>query len=89
MKHKDVIEVYNNIISQIQNKIGKKVKISYPNRKGIPVTTDYEVTINRINALIDRRNKLMGVQCMEIADIVGIIIKTYVAIAVIVIILNI
>ena len=60
MKHKDVIEVYNNIISQIQNNLGKKVKISYPNRKGIPVITDYEVSIHRLNALINRRNKLMG-----------------------------
>ena len=61
MQHKEVVETYNSLIRQITNKIGKKVKISYPNRKGIPVTTDYEVTINRINALIDRRNKLMGV----------------------------
>ena len=60
MKHKDVIDIYNNIISQIQSKIGKKVKISYPNRNGIPVVTDYEVTIRRVNALIDRKNKLMG-----------------------------
>ena len=60
MKHKDVIDIYNNIISQIQNKIGKKVKISYPNKHGIPVVTEYEVTIRRVNALIDRKNKLMG-----------------------------
>mgnify|MGYP003150640377 FL=1 len=60
MKHKDVIDIYNNIISQIQNKIGKKVKIAYPNRNGIPVVTDYEVTIRRLNALINRKNKLMG-----------------------------
>ena len=60
MKHKDVIDIYNNIISQLQNKIGKKVKISYPNKHGIPVVTEYEVTIRRVNALIDRKNKLMG-----------------------------
>ena len=60
MKHRDVIEIYNNIISQIQNKIGKKVKISYPNRHGIPVVTNYEVTIRRLNSLINRKNKLMG-----------------------------
>ena len=60
MKHKDVIDIYNNIISQIQSKIGKKVKISYPNRHGIPVVTEYEVTIRRLNALINRKNKLMG-----------------------------
>ena len=60
MRHKDVIDIYNNIISQIQYKIGKKVKISYPNKHGIPVVTEYEVTIRRVNALIDRKNKLMG-----------------------------
>ena len=60
MKHKDVIDIYNNIISQIQSKIGKKVKIAYPNRHGIPVVTDFEVTIRRLNSLINRRNKLMG-----------------------------
>ena len=60
MRHKDVIDIYNNIISQIQSKIGKKVKIAYPNRHGIPVVTDFEVTIRRLNSLINRRNKLMG-----------------------------
>ncbi len=60
MKHKDVIEVYQNIIRQIQNYIGKKVDIKYPNRTGIVCAKNYEVTLNRLNKLIDRKNKLMG-----------------------------
>ena len=60
MKHKDVIEVYVNIIRQIQNNIGKKVDIRYPNRTGIIALKNYEVTLYRLNKLIDRKNKLMG-----------------------------
>ena len=60
MKHKDVIEVYQNIIKQTQNHIGKKVNIRYPNRTGVIAVKDYEVTLERLNRLIDRKNKLMG-----------------------------
>ena len=60
MVNKDVINTYNSIIKQIKNKVGKRAKICYPDRKGIPVVKNYEVSINRLNALIDRRNKLMG-----------------------------
>ena len=60
MKHKDVIEVYQNIIKQTQNHIGKKVNIRYPNRTGVIAVKDYEVTLDRLNRLIDRKNKLMG-----------------------------
>ena len=62
MKHKDVIEVYNNIIKQLQNHIGKKVNIRYPSRTGRIAVKDYEVTLVRLNRLIDRKNKLMGGQ---------------------------
>ena len=65
MKHKDVIAVYENIIRQTQNNIGKKVNIKYPNRTGIIAVRDYEVTIPRLNRLIARRNKLMGEWGME------------------------
>ena len=61
MKHKVVIEVYNNIIRQTQNHIGKKVNIKYPNRTGIIAVKDYEVTIPRLTRLMNRRNKLIGV----------------------------
>lgn len=60
MKHKVVIEVYNNIIKQLQNHIGKKVNIRYPNRTGVIAVKEYEVTLQRLNRLIDRKNKLMG-----------------------------
>ena len=60
MKHKDVIEVYENIIRQTRNHIGKKVNIKYPNRTGVIAVKDYEVTIPRLNRLIERKNKLMG-----------------------------
>ncbi len=60
MKHKDVIEVYQNIIKQTQNHISKKVNIRYPNRTGVIAVKDYEVTLDRLNRLIDRKNKLMG-----------------------------
>ena len=60
MKHKDVIEVYENIIRQIRNHIGKKVNIKYPNRTGVVAVKNYEVTIPRLNRLIERKNKLMG-----------------------------
>jgi hypothetical protein len=60
MRHKDVIEVYQNIIKQTQNHIGKKVNIRYPNRTGVIAVKDYEVTLDRLNRLIDRKNKLMG-----------------------------
>jgi len=60
MRHKDVIEVYQNIINQTQNHIGKKVNIRYPNRTGVIAVKEYEVTLERLNRLIDRKNKLMG-----------------------------
>ena len=60
MKHRDVIEVYENIIKQTQNHIGKKVNIKYPNRTGVIAIRNYEVTIQRLNLLVNRKNKLMG-----------------------------
>ena len=60
MKHRDVIEVYENIIKQTQNHIGKKVDIRYPSRTGVIAIRDYEVTIQRLNLLVNRKNKLMG-----------------------------
>jgi hypothetical protein len=58
--NKDVIEVYDNIIRQTQNHIGKKVNIKYPNRNGVTAVRNFEVTIERLNRLIDRKNFLMG-----------------------------
>ena len=58
--NKDVIEVYDNIIRQTQNHIGKKVNIKYPNRTGVIAVRNFEVTIERLNRLIDRKNFLMG-----------------------------
>ena len=58
--NKDVIEVYDNIIRQTQNHIGKKVNIKYPNRNGVTAVRNFEVTIERHNRLIDRKNFLMG-----------------------------
>jgi len=60
MINRDVIAVYENIIKQTQRHIGKKVNIKYPNRNGVIAIRGYEVTIQRLNSLTNRKNKLMG-----------------------------
>ena len=60
MINRDVVDVYENIIKQTQNHIGKKVNIKYPNRNGVIAISGYEVTIQRLNLLVNRKNKLMG-----------------------------
>ena len=60
MINRDVVDVYENIIKQTQNHIGKKVNIKYPNRTGVIAISGYEVTIQRLNLLVNRKNKLMG-----------------------------
>ena len=60
MVHREVIEVYNLIIRQIQGKIGRKVNIFYPNKSGVVAVRDYEVTERRLQRIMDRRNYLMG-----------------------------
>ena len=60
MRHKDVIEVYNNLIKQLRGKHGKKVHIKYPSCSGNIIVRDLNATEEMLNRLIDRRDYLLG-----------------------------
>ena len=60
MRHRHVIETYNNILRQIRNKIGKKVDICDPYGSSNVVVKEYEVTQDIFERLVKRRNTLLG-----------------------------
>ena len=60
MRHRHVIETYNNILRQIRNKIGKKVDICGPYGSGNVVVKEYEVTQAIFERLVKRRDTLLG-----------------------------
>ena len=60
MQHKQVIEVYNSLIRQITNKIGKKVNIVYPYGTTNVIIKDFIVSQNMYDRLVKRRDYLVG-----------------------------
>ena len=60
MRHRHVIETYNNILRQIRNKIGKKVDICDPYGSSNVVVKEYEVTQDIFERLVKRRDYLVG-----------------------------
>ena len=60
MRHKDVIEIYNSIIKQITNKIGKEVDIVYPHGSKNVIVPKLKVSPNMYAMLVNRRKHLLG-----------------------------
>tara|TARA_R110002020_G_scaffold138354_1_gene308258 strand:+ start:1763 stop:1951 length:189 start_codon:yes stop_codon:yes gene_type:complete len=60
MRHRDVIDVYNNLIKQLRGKHGKSVHIKYPSSSGNIIVRDLNATEEMLNRLIDRRDYLLG-----------------------------
>ena len=60
MRHKDVLEVYNNIIRQVKNKIGKSTNIVYPYGTKNIIVKDFNVTEKNYNIFLTRRDYLLG-----------------------------
>ncbi len=56
MRHKDVIGMYDNLLKQIDDKIGQKVDIYDPCGSDNLIVKDYEVTQNMID-ICDRRKR--------------------------------
>lgn len=62
MRHKDVIDVYNNIIKQIRYKIGKSTNIVYPYGSKNIIVEDFNVTERNYTKLVARRDYLLEVE---------------------------
>ena len=60
MKHKDVVAMYNNLLKQIRNKIGKKVDIYDPVDSDNLIIKDYEVTKRMFDICVRRKNYWLG-----------------------------
>ena len=60
MRHKDVLEVYNNIIRQVKNKIGKSTNIVYPFGTKNIIIEGFNVTEKNYNIFVARRDYLLG-----------------------------
>ena len=60
MVNKDVVGVYNSLIMQMAKKIEKKVNIVYPYGSTNVILQDYFVTKKIYDALIKRRDYLVG-----------------------------
>ena len=59
-KHKDVIEVYNNLIRQMTNNIGKSISIASPYNPDNIAVDDFHVTLEIYNRILRRRDYLLG-----------------------------
>ena len=60
MRHKDVLEVYKNIIIQVKNKIGKSTNIFYPFGTKNIIVEGFNVTEKNYNIFVARRDYLLG-----------------------------
>ena len=60
MQHKDVIEVYNAIIKQVKDKIGKTTNIVYPYGTKNIIIEGFNVTEKNYNIFVARRDYLLG-----------------------------
>ena len=60
MVNKDVVGVYNSLIMQMAKKIEKKVNIVYPYGSTNVILQDYFVTKKIYDALMKRRDYLVG-----------------------------
>ena len=56
MRHKDVIGMYDNLLRQIEGKVGKKVDIYDPYKSSNLIVKDYEVKQSMID--ICKRRKI-------------------------------
>ena len=59
-RHKDVIEVYNNLIRQMTNNIGKSINIASPYETDNVAVRDFHVTLSIYNRIVRRRDYLLG-----------------------------
>ena len=59
-RHKDVIEVYNNLIRQMTNNIGKSISIASPYNTDNVAVDDFHVTLEIYNRILRRRDYLLG-----------------------------
>ena len=59
-RHKDVIEVYNNLIRQMKNNIGKSINIASPYETDNVAVRDFHVTLSIYNRIVRRRDYLLG-----------------------------
>ena len=60
MKHKEVVAMYDNLLKQIRNKIGKKVDIYDPVGSDNLIVKDYEVTQRMFDICVRRKGYWMG-----------------------------
>ena len=60
MKHKEVVAMYDNLLKQIRNKIGKKVDIYDPVDSDNLIIKDYEVTQKMFDICVRRKGYWMG-----------------------------
>ena len=60
MQNKEIIEIYNSIIKQIQNKIGKKTNIVFPDGSSNVIIRDMDVSENMYKTIVKRRDVLLG-----------------------------
>ena len=62
MRHKDVIDVYNNIIKQIRYKIGKSTNIVYTYGSKNIIVENFDVTERNYLRIVARRDYLLEVE---------------------------
>ena len=60
MRHKEVVAMYDNLLKQIRNKIGKKVDIYDPVDSDNLIIKDYEVTQRMFDICVRRKGHWMG-----------------------------
>ena len=60
MACRQIVELYDNLIDQMDTKIGSKIHIVYPRGTGNVIIRDFEVTPAVYVIIVNRRNELAG-----------------------------
>ena len=60
MACRQIVELYDNLIEQMDTKIGNKIHITYPRGTDNIIIRDFYVTPAVYNVIVGRRNKLAG-----------------------------
>ena len=60
MACRQIVEVYDNLIEQMDTKIDETINITYPRGTNNIIMKNYYVSVLAYTTLVDRRNKLAG-----------------------------
>ena len=60
MACRQIVELYDNLIEQMETNIGNKIHIKYPRGTENIIIRDFDVTLEVYSIILGRRNELAG-----------------------------